>query len=116
MLTGFDAARHRVVLAVELTPGPNSQALHNGDLLSVARLRPTLDSGILVQGYLYSPGTFAWRQGIRLSNVIRSVDELRPNADLHYLLIRRELPPERRDGVVCGSAGGAGGAGLGGGR
>jgi polysaccharide export outer membrane protein len=100
MLTGFDAARRRVVLAVELTPGPNSQALHNGDLLSVARLRPTLDSGILVQGYLYSPGTFAWRQGIRLSNVIRSVDELRPNADLHYLLIRRELPPERHVTVL----------------
>jgi protein involved in polysaccharide export with SLBB domain len=100
MLTGFDAARRRVVLAVELTPGPNSQALHNGDLLSVARLRPTLDSGILVQGYLYSPGTFAWRQGIRLSNVVRSVDELRPNADLHYLLIRRELPPERHVTVL----------------
>ena len=100
MLTGFDAARRRVVLAVDLAPAPNSQALHNGDLLSVARLRPTLDSGILVQGYVYTPGTFAWRQGIRLSNVIRSVDELRPNADLHYLLIRRELPPERHVTVL----------------
>ena len=32
---------------------------------------------------------------MRLTEVIRSADELRPNADLHYILIRRELPPDR---------------------
>jgi polysaccharide biosynthesis/export protein len=66
----------------------------------VMRLRPTLDSGILIQGHLYTPGTFAYRPGIHLSDVIRSVDELRPNADLHYLVIRRELPPDRRISVL----------------
>src|SRR6185437_7101070 len=76
------------------------QVLHNGDLLSVARTRPTLDAGVLVQGYVYAPGVFAWRQGIRLSEVIRSVDDLRPNADLHYLLIRRELTPNRQITVL----------------
>ena len=96
MLTGFDAGHRRVVLAVDLSAGARSQLLHNGDLLSVARLRPTLDAGIQVEGYVFAPGAFAWRQGMRISDVIRSVDELRPNADLHYLLIRRELPPDRR--------------------
>src|ERR1700730_16798814 len=100
MLTGFDANRRRVVMAVDLSAGIHSQPLHNGDLLSVARLRPTLDSGILVQGYVFAPGAFAWRQGVRLSDVIRSVDELRPNADLHYLLIRRETQPDRRVSVL----------------
>jgi protein involved in polysaccharide export with SLBB domain len=100
MLTGFDANRRRVVMAVDLSAGIRSQPLHNGDLLSVARLRPTLDSGILVQGYVFAPGAFAWRQGVRLSDVIRSVDDLRPNADLHYLLIRRETQPDRRVSVL----------------
>jgi polysaccharide export outer membrane protein len=100
MLTGFDESQRRVVLAVDLSAGVRSQALHNGDLLSVARLRPTLDSGILVQGYVFAPGAFAWRQGIRLSDVIHSVDELRPNADLHYLLVRRETPPDRHISVL----------------
>jgi polysaccharide biosynthesis/export protein len=100
MLTGFDDSHHRVVQAVEPTTEAPSRTLRNGDLLSVARLRPTIDSGILVQGYVYAPGAFAWWQGIRLSQVIRSVDELRPNADLHYLLIRRELPPDRRITVL----------------
>jgi len=32
--------------------------------------------------------------------VIHSVDELQPNADIHYLLIRRESPPDRRITVL----------------
>src|SRR5256885_1487349 len=37
---------------------------------------------------------------MRLTDVIRSVHDLKPNADLHYVLIRRELPPDRRVAVV----------------
>jgi polysaccharide biosynthesis/export protein len=100
VLTRIDEQQHRVVLPVDLTAAARTQTLRNGDLLSVARLRPNLDSGILVQGYLYSPSTFAWHPGIRLSDVIRSVDELRPDADIHYLLIRRETPPDDRISVL----------------
>lgn len=100
MLTGFDESHHRVVLAVDPSGIARAQALHNGDLLSVARLSPTLDSGILVQGYVFAPGPIGWHDGIRLSSVIRSVDDLPPNADLHYLLIRREAPPDRHITVL----------------
>src|SRR5882762_1471821 len=100
MLTRIDQGQHRVVIAADLSGGAKSGAVHNGDLLRVLRLRPTLDSGIVVQGHLYAPGTFAYRQGIRLSDVIHSVEELRPDADLHYLLIRREVPPDRRISVA----------------
>jgi protein involved in polysaccharide export with SLBB domain len=33
---------------------------------------------------------------MRLTDVLGSVDELKPNADLNYVLIRRELPPDRQ--------------------
>lgn len=100
MLTRIDASQHRVVVPIDLSAAAGKEPLRNGDLVRVMRLRPTLDSGIVVQGYLYTPGTFAYRQGIRLSDVIRSVDELRPDADIHYLLIRRELPPDRHISVL----------------
>jgi polysaccharide export outer membrane protein len=100
MLTRIDANQRRVVVPIDLSAAASKEPLRNGDLVRVMRLRPTLDSGIVVQGYLYTPGTFAYRQGIRLSDVVRSVDELRPNADIHYLLIRRELPPDRRISVL----------------
>ena len=96
-LTRIDARLHRVVLQVDLNAASGqSEEVRNGDSLTVARLRPTLDAGIVVQGYVYTPGAFAYRSGMRLTDVLRSVDDLKPNADLHYILIRRELPPDRR--------------------
>ncbi|MBV9697472.1 MAG: SLBB domain-containing protein, partial [Gammaproteobacteria bacterium] len=95
VLTRIDEQQHRVVLSLALSGSLKGDGLRNGDLVRVLRLRPTLDAGIVVQGHVYSPGTFAYRPGIRLSDVIHSADELRPNADLHYLLIRRELADKR---------------------
>jgi protein involved in polysaccharide export with SLBB domain len=100
-LTRIDAALHRVVLQVDLSQGASrTEEVRNGDTLHVARLRPTLDAGVVVQGYLYTPGAFPYRGGMRLTDVLRSVDDLKPNADLHYVLIRRELPPDRRITVL----------------
>lgn len=93
--------RQRVVLNVPLAAAEGRGAtLRNGDSLRVLRLRPTLDSGVTLDGHVFRPGAVAWREGLRLSDVIASVDELKPNADLGYILIRRELPPDRRIAVL----------------
>jgi polysaccharide biosynthesis/export protein len=99
VLTRIDPSLHRVVLEVNLNTA-RGESVRDGDSLRVARLRPTLDSAVLVQGYVYTPGVFAYTPGMRLSTVVRSVEDLRPNADLHYILIRRELPPDRRITVL----------------
>jgi protein involved in polysaccharide export with SLBB domain len=101
MVTRIEANRGRVVMRVDLGSGADrTQAVRDGDVLHVARVRPTLDSGVVVKGFVFAPGAFAYRQGMRLSDVIGSIDELQPNADIHYVLIRRELPPDRRVDVL----------------
>jgi polysaccharide export outer membrane protein len=101
MLTRIDESQHRIVVPVSVSAlSSRAQALRNGDLLRVARLRPTLDSGVVVEGHVFTHGNFAYHEGMRLTEVIRSVDELKPNADLHYVLIRRELQPDRRIAVL----------------
>jgi polysaccharide export outer membrane protein len=95
-LTRIDPSLHRVVLQVDLAGAAKKELVRNGDTLRVSRLRPTLDAGVMVQGYVYTSGAFAYQSGMRLTDVIRSVDDLEPNADLHYVLIRRELPPDRK--------------------
>lgn len=96
-LARLDDQRRRRVVSIDLsTAEGRAQTLQNGDQIRVGRVRPTLDSGIVLQGYVYQPGLYAHEAGMRLSDVIRSVDELKPNADLNYVLIRRELPPDRR--------------------
>jgi polysaccharide biosynthesis/export protein len=106
-LTRIDENRQRVVLSVNVSAGQPPQPLRNGDVLAVSRLKPTLDSGVLVQGYVHSPATYAFREGLRLSDVIRSIDELKPNADIHYVIIRRELPPNREIAVLSADLGAA---------
>lgn len=89
--------RARVVVDVRLdSPSGRGELLRNGDSLRVLRLRPTLDQGVTVEGHVFRPSPVAWHEGLRLTDVISSVDELKPNADLNYILIRRELPPDRR--------------------
>ncbi len=100
-LVHVNAERARVVIDVNpAAPSAQAQGVGNGDALRVARLKPTLDSGVSLQGYVYRPGSFAWREGLRLTDVIGSIDELRPNADQNYVLIRRVLTPGRRIAVL----------------
>ncbi len=100
MLTRIDQGRRLVVHVDPSTVAGKSQPVQNGDLLRITRIRPTIDSGVTVKGHVYTPGAVAYRDGMHLSDVIHSVDELQPNADIHYLLIRRELPPDRRVSVL----------------
>ncbi len=100
-LSHIDAQKRRVVVDVDLSSGQGrAQGVGNGDILRVARLRPTLDSGVTISGHVYQPGAVAWREGLRLSDAIRSLDDLKPNADTHYVLVRRELPPGQRIAVL----------------
>jgi protein involved in polysaccharide export with SLBB domain len=102
-LVRINERRARVVVNVPLDqPGGRGELVRNGDSLRVLRLRPTLDQGVTVEGHVFNPAPVAWHEGLRLTDVIQSVDELKPNADIHYILVRRELPPDRR--VVMVSA------------
>lgn len=105
-LVRVNDARQRVVVNVPLDGSAQSpERVRNGDALRVLRLRPTIDEGVLVEGHVFRPASAAWQQGLRLTDVIGSVDELKPNADLNYVLIRRELPPDRRVAILSADLG-----------
>ena len=96
-LVRVNEQRARVVVNVPMEASQGrSELLRNGDSLRILRLRPTLDQGVMIEGHVFRPAPAAWHEGMRLTEVIGSVDELKPNADLNYILIRREVPPDRR--------------------
>jgi polysaccharide export outer membrane protein len=74
--------------------------LANGDKLRIPLIRPTLENSVTLTGYVFRPGAFEYKAGLHLSDVLGSFDELRPNADRHYIMIRREVPPEQKLEVV----------------
>jgi polysaccharide biosynthesis/export protein len=94
-LTRIDPSGRRTVVSVRVD-GSATQTPASGDALRILRLRPQIDAGVTLEGHVYRPGPYAYRQGMRLTDVIGSIDELRPNADPRYILIRREVPPDRR--------------------
>lgn len=100
-LSRVDAQRRRVVQDIDLSNRTGaSELLKNADVLRVTRLRPTIDSGVTLEGEVYRPGSYAWHANMRLSQLLVSLDELKPNADQHYILIRREDPVTNHISVV----------------
>jgi protein involved in polysaccharide export with SLBB domain len=92
-----DQQRARITLDVNLgSPQGQGLTLQSGDTLRVPLIRPFLDDSVSVRGYVYRPGEYQFRPGMRIADVIGSLDELKPNADQRYILVRRELPPDRR--------------------
>jgi polysaccharide biosynthesis/export protein len=100
-VTRIEPNGQRLVFPLDLSASSGrTQGLRNGDYIYVPRLRPSLDAAVLLSGTVYTPGTYEYHPGMRLTDVIGSVAEVEPDTDLHYLLIRREVPPDRRVEVV----------------
>ncbi len=64
--------------------------ISNGDFLRILPLEDELEDIIQVSGHVRRPGGFQYRQGMRVSDVLPSVDMLLPGADVDFLLIKRE--------------------------
>jgi polysaccharide biosynthesis/export protein len=94
-------SRLREMRNVDLTTAAGrGTELANGDRLKIPAIRPTLENSVVLSGYVFRPGQFEYRPGLRLTDVLGSFDELRPNADEHYIMIRREVPPDQRVEVI----------------
>jgi polysaccharide biosynthesis/export protein len=94
-------SRLREMRNIDLTAAVSrATELDNGDKLKIPVIRPTLENSVELTGYVFRPGAFQYHKGLRLSDVLDSFDELRPNADPHYIMIRREVPPEEKVQVI----------------
>jgi protein involved in polysaccharide export with SLBB domain len=100
-LERIQPSRLREMRNIDLTSTVGRTAeLANGDKLRVPAIRPTLENSVVLSGHVFRPGSFEYRAGLRLSDILPSFDELRPNADRHYIMVRREIPPEQRVEVI----------------
>jgi polysaccharide export outer membrane protein len=100
-LERIEASRLREMRNIDLsTSAGRGTELMNGDKLRVPAIRPTLENSVELSGFVFRPGAFQYRAGLRLSDVLGSFDDLRPNADRHYVMIRRLVPPEEKIEVI----------------
>jgi protein involved in polysaccharide export with SLBB domain len=78
------------------TAGGAATRVRSGDTLTVYSIVDQLEGAVLLSGHVQRPGGYELREGMRLTDLIPGVSHLKPNADMRYLLIRREHPLEGR--------------------
>jgi protein involved in polysaccharide export with SLBB domain len=102
-LSRINERRERVIEDLDLQLAESrGRRLRPGDLVSVPSVLERIENVVRLEGHVLRPGPVEFRQGMRLSDLIPSLDQLLPMPDGQYVLIRRELPPDRR--VVALSA------------
>ncbi len=87
----------REALHVDLAKGQGKTLkINDGDRLQIARVLDAIENTIEVAGWVQRPRTVPWRAGVRVSDLVSSVEALEHKPDLEYGLIAREVGPERR--------------------
>ena len=103
-LERVDADRARSVMNLDLSSAAGrGQRLLPGDVITVLKV---LDDtrGVALEGHVHRPGAYAWRAGMRLTDLLGSLQLFKLNADQRYVLIRRESLPGRRVAVLSADA------------
>lgn len=67
--------------------------LKGGDHLRIDGIIDRKKSIVSLVGYVYHPGQFKWRSGMRVSDILGDVDKFPTRVDLDYALISREVAP-----------------------
>ena len=100
-LQRIDSDAGRLVFDVDVsTRSGLTTAVRDGDILSVLPVLEVMDGAVELSGHVNRPGAREYRPGMRILDVLPDSEALRPQADLHYVLIAREQGPERRLGLI----------------
>jgi polysaccharide export outer membrane protein len=92
----IDARGNVTLVDVDLDVGRQSIgdiAVTDGDVLRVYPNLDRMDGVVLLAGHVRRPGGVAWHEQMRVADLIPSAEQLLPQADLDYVVVRREERP-----------------------
>ncbi len=104
----IEAHEKRVVLDAKLAAPADQKsqialvqpfAVQDGDRVSVAPILPYSDKAVYLQGHVYRPGTYPFKVGMKITDVIHSYQEILPEPSNHAEVIRLE-PPDFRPQTI----------------
>ena len=104
----IEAHEKRVVLDAKLAAPADQKSqsalvqpfpVQDGDRVSVAPILPYSDKAVYLQGHVYRPGTYPFKVGMKITDVIHSYQEVLPEPSNHAEVIRLE-PPDFRPQTI----------------
>jgi len=94
----------RILLDIDLSNMESSRVeLNDGDVLKVYSVLDKMETIVDLKGHVQRPGGNQWFEGMRLSDLIRSDRDLLLQADLGYVLIKRESKHGKKLVVITSS-------------
>ena len=93
--SGSAAAKTTVSQTVQLQPF----AVQDGDRVTIAPILPYSDNMVYLQGHVYRPGSYAFKQGMKITDLVHSYQEVLPEPSNHAEIIRL-APPDFRPQTI----------------
>jgi protein involved in polysaccharide export with SLBB domain len=93
----IDNHQKRIALDVDLgSLGRSRFAARDGDLVKVFPVLQQQQNVVVLKGNVNRPGSYEWRQGMRVSDLIREGEGVSDHTYLDYATIRRRIAPTER--------------------
>ncbi len=98
-LRRVEARLGTVTLDIDLA-NEGQDLVSDGDEITVPHDLGQLWQHVRLEGHVFEPKTWEWHPGMRLTDLIPSPEVLRPQSDINYLVIRREVEANIRIKLV----------------
>jgi protein involved in polysaccharide export with SLBB domain len=104
----IEAHQKRIMLSLKLPASDDKDAVNkgldnfqvqDGDRVTISPILPYSDKTVYLQGHVFRPGKYPYREGIQISELIRSYQDLLPEPAQHAEIVRLS-PPDYRPTVI----------------
>lgn len=87
----IDRSDRRTVVSVDVESiAGGATRVTDGDNIFIPEVLAKLEGSVELAGHVHRPGSYEFRSGMRLTDLLPSADYTLPGADTGYILIRRE--------------------------
>ena len=100
LIERVDTKGEQKVINLSLLGAGSNMPIRNGDVIKVFSGTEFENNQILMIGNLKRPGKYAWENGMRVSSLITSMDDLLPETFLEYGVIEREAEDTREPMMI----------------
>ena len=88
-----EEGRSKTILDVNLQEAQQEITLQDWDWIKVFPINQIVTNPVELVGNILRPGTYQWKEGLRVKDILPSPDDLLPDTLLEYALVERLMPP-----------------------
>jgi len=88
--------RARMVLDTNLSDltGDRDIPLQDGDIVLLFAINPSIVNEVRLAGHVMRPGVYAWKEGLKVSDILQRPEDLMPEAIFDFAMVRRLVLPD----------------------